>query len=235
MKLDFALVLQYWPVILWGFVMTLLASGIAFVLSLALGTVLALCRLSRNRVTAGTALAGVEVTRDLPFMVILFIMFYMLPACGVRMPAFTVGVLTLSLYGAAYYSEIIRGAILSVPRGQMDSARATGMSRNQAFRHVIFPQMMGYFVPPATNQAIMIVKDSSILSTITVLELTMSAKVVMTYTYAPIEIFVVITVLYWLICTGLSHIGSRLETRLSGYRRLRSSRGETWGREAGHA
>jgi ABC-type amino acid transport system permease subunit len=168
-------------------------------------------------------------------MVILFIMFYMLPACGIRIPAFAVGVLTLGLYGAAYYSEIIRGAILSVPRGQMDSARATGMSRNQAFRHIIFPQMMGYFVPPATNQAIMIVKDSSILSTITVLELTMSAKVVMTYTYAPIEIFVVITVLYWLMCTGLSHIGSWLETRLSGYRRLRSSGGETWGREAGHA
>ena len=159
MKFDFGIVLQYWPVILSGFVLTLIASGLALVLSLVLGTLMAIGRLSRNRLMAGATLMLVEVIRDLPFMVILFMTFYLLPAVGLRLPAFEVGVLTLSLYAAAYYAEIIRGAVLSVPRGQMDLARATGMSRNQAFRHVIFPQMMGYFLPPATNQAIMIVKD----------------------------------------------------------------------------
>jgi polar amino acid transport system permease protein len=235
MQFDFGIVFHYWPVILSGFLMTLLASGIAFVLSILLGTALALCRLSRNRLTAGAALSVIEVIRDLPFMVILFLIFYLLPACGIRIPAFEVGILTLGLYAAAYYSEIIRGAVLSVPRGQMDSARATGMSRNQAFRYVIFPQMMGYFLPPATNQAIMIVKDSSILSTITVAELTMSAKVVMTYTYAPIEIFVVITVLYWIICTGISHAASVLEARLQPYRRHQAECRDASARETGHA
>ncbi len=161
----------------------------------------------------------IEAIRDLPFMVILFVMFYLPPAFGLRLPAFAVGVFTLSVYSAAYFAEIIRGAILSVPRGQMDSARATGMSRYQALRYVVFPQMMGYFIPPATNQAIMIIKDSSILSTITVSELTMSGRIVMTYTVAPIEIFVVITALYWLICAAVSHTGKRLEARLQ--RRVR--------------
>jgi polar amino acid transport system permease protein len=211
---DFTTVFQYWPVILSGFLLTLLVSGLSLVFSLILGTVLALGRLSRNQTMVGLTSVLVEVFRDLPFMIILFLMFYLPPALKLRFPAFEVGVFTLSIYAAAYYAEIIRGAILSVPRGQMDSARATGMSRNQAFRYVVFPQMVGYFLPPATNQAIMIVKDSSILSTITVTELTMSGKIVMTFTSAPIEIFVVISVLYWLICAGVSRAGMWLERRL---------------------
>jgi His/Glu/Gln/Arg/opine family amino acid ABC transporter permease subunit len=226
MKLDFGSLVQYWPVILSGFLLTLVVWAIALVLALALGTALATARLSRNRLTAWVALMLVEVIRDLPFMVILFMAFYLLPAIGVRVPAVDVGIATLGVYAAAYYAEIIRGAILSVPRGQMDSARATGMSRNQTFRHVIFPQMMGYFLPPATNQAIMIVKDSAILSTITVTELTMAAKIVMTYTFAPIEIFVVITVLYWTVCTSISHAGTRLEARLLRHLRTPAQRAQ---------
>ena len=214
MSFDFNAVFQYWPVILSGFLLTLLVSGLSLVFSLILGTGLALGRLSRNPIIASLSSMLVEVLRDLPFMVILFLMFYLPPAFKLQFPAFEVGVFTLSIYAAAYYAEIIRGAILSVPRGQMDSARATGMSRNQAFRYVVFPQMIGYFLPPATNQAIMIVKDSSILSTITVAELTMSGKIVMTFTIAPIEIFVVISALYWLICAGVSRAGTWLERRL---------------------
>src|SRR5262249_5040317 len=127
MRLDFSAVAENWPVILHGFLLTLTVSALALLLGLALGTVLAIGRLSASRLTAVSALALIEVIRDLPFMVILFMMFYLLPALGLRLPALETGIFTLGLYAAAYFAEIIRGAILSVPKGQMDSALALGM------------------------------------------------------------------------------------------------------------
>jgi ABC-type amino acid transport system permease subunit len=96
----------------------------------------------------------------------------------------------------------------------MESARATGMSRTQALRRVIAPQMMGYFLPAATNQAVTIVKESSMLSTITVTELTMVSQVIQGYTYSPIEVFALVSILYWLMCTGVARIGRKLEDML---------------------
>jgi His/Glu/Gln/Arg/opine family amino acid ABC transporter permease subunit len=221
MTFDFLSVAQYWAVFAEGLYLTLAASLLALALALALGAVLALGRLSRRRLVSGAALVFIEVVRDVPFMVLVFLVFYLLPTIEIRLPAFGVGVLTLGVYEAVYFAEIIRGAILSVPKGQMDSARAIGMSRAQAFRYVIFPQMMGYFLPPATNQAVMVVKDSSILSTITVAELTMSGRIAVTYTVAPIEIFLVISILYWLICSGVSRTGAWLERTLQPHLRSR--------------
>jgi|tagenome__1003787_1003787.scaffolds.fasta_scaffold20664406_1 His/Glu/Gln/Arg/opine family amino acid ABC transporter permease subunit len=214
MIFDFSIYVSYWPLILRGLLLTIAASGIALVLSLIIGAVIVLARLSRNRLAVYAAMAFVEVMRDLPFMVVLFLIFYLLPAFGIRLPAFAVGVITLSLYAAAYFSEIMRGAIQSVPKGQMESARATGMSRTQALRRVIAPQMMGYFLPAATNQAVTIVKESSMLSTITVTELTMVSQVIQGYTYSPIEVFALVSVLYWLMCTGVARMGRKLEAML---------------------
>jgi polar amino acid transport system permease protein len=214
MIFDFSIYVSYWPLILRGLLLTIAASGIALVLSLIIGAVIVLARLSRNRLAVYAAIAFVDVMRDLPFMVVLFLIFYLLPAFGIRLPAFAVGVITLSLYAAAYFSEIMRGAIQSVPKGQMESARATGMSRTQALRRVIAPQMMGYFLPAATNQAVTIVKESSMLSTITVTELTMVSQVIQGYTYSPIEVFALVSILYWLMCTGVARIGRKLEDML---------------------
>jgi His/Glu/Gln/Arg/opine family amino acid ABC transporter permease subunit len=214
MKFDFSIYVTYGPVLIRGLLLTIAASGIAIVLSPILGAGLALARLSRYRIAVGFAMAFIEAMRDLPFMVVLFLTFYLLPALGIRLPAFAVGVITLSLYSGAYFAEIMRSTILAVPKGQMESARATGMSRLQALRHVIAPQMMGYFLPPATNQAVLVVKESSILSTITVAELTMASEVIQSYTYSPIEVFALISILYWLLCSSVTRIGRKLEDTL---------------------
>jgi polar amino acid transport system permease protein len=214
MAFDFSIYASYWPLILRGLLLTVASSGIALVLSLIFGVVIVLARLSLNRLAAYAAIAFVELMRDLPFMVVLFLIFYLLPAFGLKLPAFAVGVITLSLYAGAYFSEIMRGAIQSVPKGQMESARATGMSRVQALHRVIAPQMMGYFLPAATNQAVTIVKESSMLSTITVTELTMVSQIIQGYTYSPIEVFALVSILYWLMCTGVSRIGRKLEEML---------------------
>jgi His/Glu/Gln/Arg/opine family amino acid ABC transporter permease subunit len=214
MKFDYLSIVEYWPLVFRGLWLTLAASGLGLIFSLVIGAIVAMARLSRSRIVAWAATTYVEFGRNLPFIIVLFLLFYVLPAYGFRLPAFAVGVIALSLYAGAYFAEIIRGAIRSVPQGQMESARAVGMSRAQALRHVVFPQMIGYFIPPATNQAVMVVKESSILSTITVTELTMVGQIIQGYTYTPIEIFVTISLLYWLLCTGISRIGSHLEVLL---------------------
>jgi His/Glu/Gln/Arg/opine family amino acid ABC transporter permease subunit len=211
MAFDFSVLSSYWTLILHGLALTIAASCLGLVLALIVAGLVLLARLAPNRGAAYAALAFVEIMRDLPFMVVLFLIFYLLPAIGMRLPAFAIGVVTLGLYAAAYFSEIMRGAIESVPRGQMDCALALGMSRIQALRYVIAPQALGYFLPPATNQAITVIKESSILSTITVAELTMAGQVVQGYTYSPIEVFAVISLLYWLMCTGMARIGRALE------------------------
>lgn len=222
MKFDYAIVVTYWPIILKGVGLTLALSALAIVIAPVVGVGVALARISRSRVARALASAYIEIGRNLPFMVILFLFFFGLPAYGIRLPEFVVGLAALSLYAAAYFAEIIRGAILSVPKGQMESARAVGMSRLQALRHVVFPQMMGYFLPPATNQAIMVVKESSILSTITVTELTMAGQIIQGYTYSPIEVFAMISVAYWVICAAVTRSGVKLETALQPIRRRRT-------------
>jgi polar amino acid transport system permease protein len=213
-RFDFSIYATYWPLVWHGLLLTVASSTIAIILSPIIGVGIVLARLARNPLAVYVAIIFVELMRDLPFMVVLFLIFYLLPALGLRLPAFAVGVATLSLYSAAYFSEIMRSAILSVPNGQMESARATGMSHLQALRHVIAPQMMGYFLPPATNQAILVIKESSILSTITVAELTMAGEIIQGYTYSPLEVFALISVLYWLMCAATSRLGRWLEARL---------------------
>jgi polar amino acid transport system permease protein len=222
MTFDLDILVEYWPVILRGLGLTLALSAIAVVCALVGGLVVALMRMSRRRPVSLVASAYIEVGRNLPFMIIAFLIFYGLPRWGVQLPAFIVGAIALSLYASAYFAEIIRAAILSVPKGQMESARAVGMSRSQALRNVIFPQMMGYFLPPATNQAIMVVKESSILSTITVMELTMAGQIIQGYTYSPVEAFVTAAVLYWLICAAVARAGTKLEVALQPYRNRRT-------------
>jgi polar amino acid transport system permease protein len=223
MRFDFSIFVTYWPLIVHGLSLTVAASGLALPLSLLFAAVLTVARLSRNRMSRYAAVAFVEVMRNLPFMVVLFLIFYLMPAMGLRLPAFAVGVITLSLYAAAYFSEIMRGAIQSVPKGQTDSALALGLTRMQALRYVIVPQMLGYFLPPATNQAITVIKESSILSTITVTELTMAGEVVQGYTYSPIEAFAAVSLLYWLLCAGVSRTGRVLESKLLRWRASRAA------------
>ncbi|HIC61828.1 MAG TPA: amino acid ABC transporter permease, partial [Marine Group III euryarchaeote] len=149
-----------------------------------------------------------------------FLLFYVLPFYGIRIPANIVGIIGLALFGSVYYAEIIRAGIDAIPRGQLESARSIGMSHWQSMTNIVLPQTMRIILPPIGNQTLSLVKESSILSTITVQELTMSALIVQGQTFRPFEIFIVITLLYWglneLIATGLRIYERRLERRSLG-------------------
>lgn len=221
MSLDFKVLIDNWQTLANGFWLTIVICSTSLVLALVGGFLLALGRLSRLRFLNHFSIGYIELFRNIPFMIQIFIWYYVLPFAGFRFPAFVVGIIALSTFASAYYAEIVRGAIQSVPKGQMESARATGMSYLQAMQHIIFPQMLSYLIPPATNQSTSLVKESSLLSTITVMELTMSAQRVQAATYSHVEVLVAIALIYWMVNATLARTARKLEDVLQSYKRRR--------------
>jgi His/Glu/Gln/Arg/opine family amino acid ABC transporter permease subunit len=218
MTLERNALIDNWLILAEGYSLTIVVCALALVLALLGGTLLALGRLSRLKVLNYVSISYIELFRNIPFLIQIFLWYYVLPFVGFRFPAAVVGAIGLSAYGSAYYAEIIRGAIQSVPKGQLESARVTGMSYTQAMRHIIFPQMLGYLIPPATNQSTSLIKESSLLSTITVMELTMSAQTVQAATYDYVEVLVAIALLYWMTNETLSRTARKLEHILQPYK-----------------
>lgn len=219
MRFDVSVIAEHWAVFARGFGITLLCSSLAIAAGLVAGAVIALGRLSHRAWLRWPASVYVEVIRDTPFLVQAFLVYFMLPRYEIRLPATTAGIVALALYAAAGFAESIRGAILSVPRGQVEAARAAGMSRLLAMRRIVAPQMLGYLVPSLTNQFIGIVKESSVLSIITVSELTMASSIVLGQTFAAVEAYSVVAVLYWGVAVAIALAMGSLERWTPGRRR----------------
>jgi His/Glu/Gln/Arg/opine family amino acid ABC transporter permease subunit len=211
MTLSIPVIVAAWPTFASGLVVTAVFCAVSAFFGLLIAVPIALSRLARRIWWRIPAIIFVEIIRDTPFLVQAFIIYFVLPALGIAMSTTTAGILALSLYGGAYFSEAIRGAILSVPKGQMDAARATGMSYLLAMRRIIFPQMMAYLIPPISNQLIGLIKDSAVLSIIAVPELTMAFQNVLGTTFAAPETFAVVTILYWLLTSAVATVMSGLE------------------------
>lgn len=190
---------------------------ITFVLGLALAVVVALMRLSGSRVVSGTARAYVSVIRGTPLLLQLFIIFFALPSLGVTLDPWPSAIIGLSLNVGAYASEAVRGAILAVPRGQWEAAMTVGMDRRTTLRRVVLPQASRIAVPPLSNTLISLVKDTSLVSAITVTELLRTAQQIAAPTFDFFTLYGLAAVYYWVVCLVLSFGQTRLETRLSRY------------------
>jgi His/Glu/Gln/Arg/opine family amino acid ABC transporter permease subunit len=210
---DFSLITQYADLLLAGAATTAFIVIVTFMLGFSFGTVLALLSFLPGAVPRLALSAYSIVLRSVPFIIFLFIVYYGLPFSGIRLPAVSVGIIALTLYNSAYYAEIIRGAILALPRGQFESARAVGMSRGQAFWHVVVPQILHSLVPPSTNMTLTLIKESSILSTITIGELTYQGMIMQGNTYAPLECFAAVSCIYWALCSAVAWLARRVEKR----------------------
>ena len=219
MSLDINIFINYWPEIGQGFLVTIMITIGALLVGLPLGLVFALARLADVRVLRWPAIACIEVIRNTPFMIQVFLIFYVLPFYGIRMPSWLVGIISLGIFSSVYYAEIVRAGIESVPRGQMEAARATGMSYARGMRHIVFPQMLGFVLPPTANQTLSLVKESAILSTITVSEMTYTALRIQGETFSPFEVFLMIAALYWLLNEVIATAIRYLERRSVGTRK----------------
>jgi His/Glu/Gln/Arg/opine family amino acid ABC transporter permease subunit len=204
MPIDISVITFGLPILIRGLVNTVLFSFAAIAVALIAGPCVALARLSERSLLRRPAAVFVEVLRNTPFLIQAFLFFYGLAATGLRVNATVAGILTLSVFGSATFSESFRGAIQSVPRGQREAATALGMSYRQALRLVIFPQMWGYLIPSLTNQATGLVKECSVLSVITVPEVAMAAQFVIGETFSPTETYVMIALLYWVLTAAVA-------------------------------
>lgn len=196
-----------------GLATTLYISLLAVPVSILLGAAIVLMRISGNVVLRPVAIAYIEIIRNTPFLIQIFMVFYALPFAGIRLSGLPTGILCLSMYGAAYFSEIFRGGIESVPRGQFEACKALGLPYFFYMRRVIVPQLYKYIIPPGTNIALIMIKESSLLSMITVTELTYVAHDINGRTFSPVETFTVIALLYWLVSTLFLFAAEQLRLR----------------------
>jgi His/Glu/Gln/Arg/opine family amino acid ABC transporter permease subunit len=210
---DPSILADYWPLFLQGAWLTVRICAVAFIVGYSVGILVALAALVPSRIVRALVAAYVGVLRSVPFIIILFLVYYGLPFAGIRFPAYVTGTLALALFASAYYAEIVRGAILSLPRGQFESARTVGMSPLQAMRHVVFPQILRGLVPPSVNMTLTMIKESAVLSSITVAELTYQSLVVQGNTFAPFEAFAAVTLIYWAITLVVARLAAILEAR----------------------
>jgi len=189
----------------------------SFVIGLALALLVALMRLSRNVAVSGVARFYVSVIRGTPLLVQLFVIFYGLPSLGVKLDPWPSAIIAFSLNVGGYAAEVIRAAILSVPKGQWEAGHTIGMSRSQSLRRIILPQAARVSVPPLSNTFISLVKDTSLASLILVTELFRNAQQIAAFSQEFMVLYLEAALVYWVICLALSSGQSVLERRLDRY------------------
>lgn len=189
----------------------------SFAIGLALALLVALMRLSRNVVLSGVARFYVSVIRGTPLLVQLFVIFYGLPSLGVKLDPWPSAIIAFSLNVGGYAAEVIRAAILSVPKGQWEAGHTIGMSRGQSLRRIILPQAARVSVPPLSNTFISLVKDTSLASLILVTELFRNAQQIAAFSQEFMVLYLEAALVYWVICLALSSAQSLLERRLDRY------------------
>ncbi|WP_184401767.1 ectoine/hydroxyectoine ABC transporter permease subunit EhuD [Rhizobium sp. BK650] len=196
------------PIILIGLTVTLKAAAAGFGIALVLGLIFALLRRSRIMVISWTTAFIVEFLRDTPLLVQLFFLYYVLPDFGIVLPAFLTGALALGLQYAAYTSEVYRGGIEAIPHGQWEAATALNLSRMQTYRDVVIPQTIPRIVPAMGNYLVAMIKETPVLSVVTVLEMMGLANMIgeRTFEYlVPLTLVGVIFLFLTLICSAGLH------------------------------
>lgn len=198
-----------------GLKITLLVSVVAIVAGLPLGVVVGLARISRYRALRWPASAYVEFLRGTPLLVQIFIVVFALPEVGLRFGALVGGIVALTINTSAYQAEIIRSGIQAIPSGQMEAALGMGLTHWQAMREVILPQALRLVIPPLTNEFIILIKDSSLVSLIGVLELMGWARVIGSRTFRVFEPFIAVALIYFVLTYSLSLVLQWVERKLA--------------------
>jgi His/Glu/Gln/Arg/opine family amino acid ABC transporter permease subunit len=214
MRFDVSILVDYWSLLAGGAWLTLCITLVAFALGYLAGVAVALVAILPGWLPKLVTGIYIETLRNIPFIIILFVVYYGLPFSGIRLPATLVGTVALALFASAYYAEIVRGALQALPRGQFESARVVGMSPAQAMWYVVAPQVLRTLVPPSTNMTLTMMKESAVLSSITVPELTYQSLIVQGNTFAPFEVFAAVTAIYWLIAIAIAELSRQLERRV---------------------
>jgi polar amino acid transport system permease protein len=195
-----------------GLVVTLKITFYGLILSMIIGLVTALLRLSDSFFARLLARGYLELIRNTPLLIQIFFLYFVLAPIFDLNRVFA-GILALSLFEGAYASEIFRAGILSLQKGQWEAAHSLGLSTSNTYAHVILPQAIRRILPPLTSQAISLVKDSALVSTIAVYDLTMEGRAIISFTFLTFEIWFTIAAIYLVVTVFLSMVVKYLENR----------------------
>jgi His/Glu/Gln/Arg/opine family amino acid ABC transporter permease subunit len=204
---------RYFPYILRGTIVTIELTGLSLVISVILGLVAAIGKLSGRRIAAAIAGIYIELIRGTPALLQLFVIYFGLASYGVNLNSFTAAVLTLGFIGGAYLAEVFRAGIESVDRGQVEAAVSLGMRPQPVMRRIILPQALVLILPPFTNFVIALLKDTSLALTIAVPEIMYRSYDVASQTFRSMEVYAMAGAIYLAMCLPLSRVVRALERR----------------------
>ncbi|MGB3681970.1 MAG: amino acid ABC transporter permease [Rubrobacteraceae bacterium] len=213
--LDFGLVWQNSDAIIQALLVTLSLALLAEVIGIALGLALSLLKISRSRLLSFPAQIYIDLFRGTPLLIQIIIIYFTTPLIGLRFTSlFYAGLAALALNSAAYVAEIFRSGIQSIDKGQMEAGRASGLSYAQTMRFIIVPQAFRRVIPPLTNEFVMLIKDTSLVSVIGLAELLRAARVLQSATFNGTPL-IAAALLYLAICLPLIYLTNILERRLN--------------------
>lgn len=210
--------IDFLPILLRGAIVTVEVTALSFLLSSLIGLVFALMRVSSLRAVSMTAGTLVNLIRGLPIIVQLFYIYFVLPDFGVQLSAFQAGVIGLGIAYSSYQAENFRAGIEAVDAGQREAAQAMGMRMHMIMRRVILPQAFRIALPPYGNTLVMMLKDSSLVSTITVAEMTRAGQLIASSTFQNMTVYTLVALLYLAMSLPLVYGLRRLERRMGAGR-----------------
>jgi polar amino acid transport system permease protein len=211
---DWSIIIDYLPLFLNGIIVTLQISGLALLFSIPIGLFLGILRISKMRPISFLAGLYIEIIRGVPLLVLLLWVFFVLGKYINLIPYWS-AVFSLSVFSGAFVAEIIRAGIQAIPKEQMEAARSLGFSYTQAMKYVILPQALRKMLPPLASQYIILIKDSSLVSIISVVDLTLIAKNVVATSFRSLEVWTFVAFLYFILSFSLSRLVRLIEKKLS--------------------
>jgi polar amino acid transport system substrate-binding protein len=211
---PFSFLMTYWPLLLQGAAITVIISFFSVLLGSIGGTMLALLRLNNHKLLQYLATAYVDFIRGTPLLIQIYIIFYGLPSLGLRLPSLVAGVLAMSINSTAYVAEIIRAGILAVDKGQFEAAASLGMRKPLMMKEIILPQALKNILPALGNEFVTIIKESSIISVISVTDLMFVANTIRGNTFQAFTPLIVVALIYFVLTFTLSKVVRIFEKRL---------------------
>lgn len=211
------LVMQNFPFLLEGAYYTLVITLVSMFFGSLIGVIVAIARLKGNKIIQAVARFYVSIIRGTPTLVQIIIIYYGLVDFGISLDPLPAAFIALSINNGAYLSESIRGALQSIPKGQTEAAYATGMTPWQAMRRIVLPQAIRRAIPPVGNTFIGMLKETSLVSVISVTELLRSAQLLIAQYYVYLPFYLGIALIYWVLSTLFAFLLNKLELRLSIY------------------
>ncbi|WP_062118658.1 amino acid ABC transporter permease [Aureimonas sp. AU40] len=218
MNFDFALILAQLPAILSGLRLTVLIWVASTFGGLLLGFLIATVRQFGPGWAGALLRVVVEIPRGTPFLVQIFLLYFGGPAIGLRLDPIPAGLIGLTIYGAAYFSEIFRAGFRAIPPGHVEAAECVGLTRRQIVLRILLPEMTMLVLPQCVNMTILLVKETAVLSIITVPEMTMVIGAIGSQQYAFVEAMFLLALFYWLLVEICGWLGRFSERRLSKFR-----------------